>query len=91
MYRVFVYLKKLKYSIADWAFNCKEVILAGFHVATVRPARQRYDNQEAKRQRMKSVVLSRGGAKGRHAKTRKSDHLAGCRVAFFRLFTPKTR
>jgi len=60
------------------------VILAGFRVATFRPARQRYDKQEAKMRRMKSVVLSCGGAKGRHAKTRKSHHLAGFRVAPFR-------
>ena len=33
------------------------VILAGFRVATFRPARQRYDKQEAKRRRMNSVVL----------------------------------
>ena len=67
--------------------------VACFRVATFRPARRRYmyDKQEAKKRCMKSVVLLRGGAKGRHAKTRKSDHLAGCRVAFFRLFTPKTR
>jgi len=60
------------------------VILAGFRVATFRPARQRYDKQEAKRRRMKSVVLSCGGAKDRHAKTRKSHHLAGFRMAPFR-------
>jgi len=41
------------------------VFLAGYRVATFRPARQRYDKQEAKRRRMKCVVLSRGGAKGR--------------------------
>ena len=62
-----------------------------FRMATFRPARQRYDKQEAKRRRMKSVLLSCGGAKGRHAKTRKSHHLAGFRVAPFRLFAPKTR
>ena len=33
---------------------------------------------------MKSVELSCGGANGRHAKTRKSYHLAGFRVAPFR-------
>jgi len=60
------------------------VISAGFCVATFRPAMQRYDKQEAKRRRMKSVVLSCGGAKGRYAKTRKSHHLAGFRVAPFR-------
>ena len=60
------------------------VILVGFRVATFRPARQRYDKQEAKRRRMNSVVLSYDGAKGRHAKTRKSHHLAGFRVAPFR-------
>jgi len=60
------------------------VILAGFRVATFRPAWQRYDKQEAKRRRMKSVVLFCGGAKGCHAKTRKSHHLAGFRVAPFR-------
>jgi len=60
------------------------VILAGFRVATFRPTRQRYDKQEAKRRRMKSVVLACGGAKGRHAKTRKSHNLVGFRVAPFR-------
>ena len=65
--------------------------MALINVSYFRPARQRYDKQEAKRWRMKSVVLSRGGAKGRLAKTRKSDHLAGCRVAPFRLYAPKTR
>ena len=39
---------------------------------------------------MKSVVLSCGGAKGRHAKTRKSHHLAS-RVATFRVFAPVCR
>jgi len=33
---------------------------------------------------MECRVLSCGGAKGRHAKTRKSHHLAGFRVATFR-------
>ena len=64
------------------------VTFSCFRMATFRPARQNYDKQEAKRRRMKSVVLSRGGAKGRHAKTRKSDHLAG--VAW-RLFVHKTQ
>jgi len=64
--------------------NPPMVILAGFCVATFRPARLRYDKQEAKRRRMKNVVLSFGGAKGRHAKTRNSHHLAGFRVAPFR-------
>jgi len=67
------------------------VIVAGFRVATFRPARQRYDKQVAEMRRMKSVLLSCGGAKGCHARTRKSDHLAGFRVAPFRLFAPKTR
>jgi len=71
--------------------NPPKVILAGCRVATFRPARQRYDKLEAKRRRMKSVVLSCGGAKGRHSKTRKIHHLAGFRVAPFRLFAPKTR
>ena len=65
------------------------VTFSCFRVATFRPARQRYDKQEAKRRNTKSVVLSCGGAKGRHAKTRKSDHLAGFRVAPFRLFRPE--
>ena len=34
------------------------------------------------------VVSLPGGAKGRHAKTRKSHHLAGFRVATFRVFAP---
>jgi len=68
-----------------------KVILAGFRVATFRPARLRYDKQEAKRRRMKSVQLSFGGAKGRRAKARKSHHLAGFRVAPFSLFATKTR
>jgi len=92
--------------------------LAGFRVATFRPAMQRYDKQGRKRERsprenrqmvtfvfshgdlsprqakirqtrgegrrMKSVVLSCGGAKGRHAKTRTNHHLAGFCVAPFR-------
>ena len=62
------------------------VTFSCFRVATFRPARQRYDKQEAKRRNMKSFVLSCG-----HAKTRKSDHLAGFRVATFRLFASKTR
>jgi len=32
-----------------------------------------------------------GGAKGRHAKTRQNHHLAGFRMATFRVFAPKTR
>jgi len=63
-------------------------ILAGFRVATFRPARQRYGKQKAKRRRMKSVVLLRGGAKGRHAKTRKSNHLAVVAWRFF-AFSPR--
>jgi len=43
------------------------VTFSCFRVATFRPARQRYDKQEAKRRNMKTVVLSCGGAKGRHA------------------------
>ena len=58
--------------------------VAGFRMASFRPARQRYDKQEAKRRNTKSVVLSCGGAKGRHANTRKSDYVAGFRVAPFR-------
>jgi len=41
-------------------------ILAGFRVATFRSARQRCDKQEAKRRRMKSVVLSRDDLSPRH-------------------------
>ena len=37
------------------------------------------------------VVFSCGGAKGRHAKTRQNHHLAGFRLATFRVFAPKTR
>jgi len=32
-----------------------------------------------------------GEAKDRHAKTRQNHHLAGFRVATFRVFAPKTR
>jgi len=59
------------------------VILAGFRVATFRPARQRYDKQKAKRRRMKSVVLSCGGAKGRHGK---HEQVTIWRVFAWRLF-----
>jgi len=41
--------------------------------------------------RMECRVLSCGGAKGRHAKTRNSHHLSVFRVAPFRNFAPKTR
>jgi len=40
---------------------------------------------------MECRILSCGGPKGRHAKTRNSHHLAGFRVAPFRVFAPKTR
>jgi len=40
---------------------------------------------------MECRELSCGGAKGRHAKTRKSHHLAGFRVATFRVFAPICR
>ena len=40
---------------------------------------------------MEYRVLSGGGAKGRHAKTRKSHHLAGFRVATFRVIAPVCR
>jgi len=41
--------------------------------------------------RLLFVVSLPGGAKGRHAKTSQSHHLAGFRVATFRVFAPKTR
>jgi len=47
------------------------VILAGFCMATFRPARQRYDKQWPTTQCMECRVLSCGGAKSCHAKTRK--------------------
>jgi len=50
----------------------QRVMLAGFRVATCRPARQRYDKQEAKRRHMKSVVLSCGGRKVAMRNTKKS-------------------
>jgi len=59
------------------------VTFSCFRMATFRPARQRYDKQEAKRRRMTSVVRSCGGAKGRHAKTRK---VTIWRVFAWRLF-----
>ena len=55
------------------------------------PGKDTTNRRRKLRRRMKSVVLSCGGAKGRHAKTRKSHHLAGFRVTLFRLFAPKTR
>ena len=76
----------MSYKRVFWA---KMVILAGFRMATFRLARQRCDTQKPKTQRMECRVLSCGGAKGRHAKTRKSHHLAGFRVAPFRLFRPE--
>ena len=38
-----------------------------------------------------TVFYLPGGAKGRHAKTRQNHHLAGFRVATFRVFAPTTR
>ena len=73
-----------------YAKTCQMVILAGFGMATFRPARQRYDKQEAIRWCMKSVVqVSCGRAKGRHAKTRK---VTIWRVVTWRLspFRPKS-
>jgi len=45
----------------------------------------------ALRFRLLFVVSLPGEAKGRHAKTRQNHHLAGSRVATFRVFSPKTR
>jgi len=40
--------------------------------------------------RLLFVVFLPGGAKGRHAKTRQNHHLAGFRVATFRVFAKNT-
>jgi len=67
------------------------MIMAGFCMTTFHPARQRYDKQKPKTQRMECRVLSCGRAKSRHAKPRNIHLLTGFRVAPFRLFAPKTR
>ena len=67
-----------------------------FRVATFRvfaPKTRLYDLAQISHHsvRLLCVVSLPGGAKGRHAKTSQSHHLAGFRVATFRVFAPKTR
>jgi len=62
-----------------------------FRMATFRPAKRKYATFHALRFRLLFVVSLPGGAKGRHAKTRHHHHLAGFRLATFRVFAPKTR
>ena len=54
-------------------------------------AKRKYATFHALRFRLLFVVSLPGGAKGRHAKTRHHHHLAGFRLATFRVFAPKTR
>ena len=48
------------------------------------PATRKYDTTHVSPFRLLFVVSLPGGAKGRHAKTRKCHHVAGFRVATFR-------
>jgi len=54
-------------------------------------AKRKYATFHALRFRLLFVVSLPGGAKGRHAKTRKNHHLVGFRVATFRVFVSNTR
>jgi len=65
--------------------NTPMVILAGFRVATFRPATRKYDTFHASPFRLLFVVSLPGGAKGRHAKTRQNHHW---RVFAWRPFAP---
>jgi len=62
-----------------------------FRMATFRHATRKYATFHALRFRLLFVVSLPGEAKGSHAKTRQNHHLAGFRVATFRVFAPKTR
>ena len=55
-----------------------------FSLGDLSPRQAKIDKQYQKTQRVEYRVLSSGGAKSRHAKTRTSHHLAGFRVAHFR-------
>jgi len=65
-------------------FSC--IRMAIFH-----PATRKYATFHALRFRLLFVVSLPGGAKGRLAKTRQHHHLAGFRVATFRVFAPLIR
>jgi len=66
------------------------VILAGLSMATFRPARQRYDSS-GKRNAWNGAYFRVAGRKVAMRKHDKSHHLAGFRVAPFRIFAPITR
>jgi len=57
----------------------------GFSLGELSPCEAKYDKQQPK-----CRVLLCGGAKGRHAKSRKDHHLAGFRVAPFLVFAHHT-
>ena len=83
----------------------KNHYLAGFLVATFRvfvprscfrmaifcPATRKYATFHVLHFQLLFVVSLPGGAKGRNAKPRQNHHLAGFRMATFRVFAPKTR
>jgi len=60
-------------------------------MATFLSATQKFATFYELRFRLLFVVSLPGGAKDRHAITRKNHHLAGFRVTIFRVFAPKTR
>jgi len=67
------------------------VTFSCFRMATFRPATQKCATFHALRFRLLFVVPLPGEAKGRNAKPRQNHHLAGFRLATFRVFAPKTR
>jgi len=67
----------------------KNQYLAGFRLATFRPATRKYATFHALRFRLLFVVSLPGGAKGRHAKTRQNHHNGGFSHSDLSRFRPE--
>jgi len=71
--------------------NPQKSPFSGLSRGDLSPRQAKNATFHALRFRLLFVISLSGGAKGRHAKTRQNHHLAGFRMATFRVFALKTR